>query len=193
MGRIVPIIAVALLSTELTARQPTPVFVVASVKPMKAGSDSGGGGFFPGGRFSMTGTTVAELVRLAYGVADYQVLDAPSWLTSEKYVIDARARTANGGVDPARADVRLMLQSLLADRFKLVVRRDSREMPVYVLEMVREDKTLGNQLRRSTMDCSTNNGKRAGEKDPASRSATVCHPYGGWRFRGGRRGVHYPD
>lgn len=48
-----------------------------------------------------------------------------------------------------------MMQSLLADRFKLVVRRDSREMATYVLEMARQDKSLGSQMRRSTIDCST--------------------------------------
>lgn len=99
----------------------------------------------------MSGATVQELVRLAYGVADYQVMNAPGWATTEKYVIDARA----GDVTPTRQEVGLMLQSLLADRFKLVVRQDNHEMATYVLEMARPDKSLGNRMRRSTIDCST--------------------------------------
>lgn len=127
----------------------------ASARPEKPGSNSGGGGFFPGGRFATSAATVQELVRLAYGVDDYQVLNAPSWATSEQFVIDARASGGATGVTPTRQQVRLMLQSLLVDRFKLVVRSDSREMTTYVLEMARQDKSLGNQMRRSTIDCST--------------------------------------
>ena len=83
----------------------------------------------------MSGATVQELVRLAYGVADYQILSAPGWATTEKYVIDARA----GAGAPTRQEVLRMLQSLQADRFKLVVHSDSREMAAYVLEMARLD------------------------------------------------------
>ena len=141
-----------LCSTVVAAgQQVAPRFEVASVKPLKPDSDAGGGGFFPGGRFAVSGATVQELVRLAYGVADYQILNAPGWATTEKYVIDARA----GDGAPTRQEVLRMLQSLLADRFKLVVHSDSREMAAYVLEMARLDKSLGNQLRRSTIDCST--------------------------------------
>ena len=103
--------------TVLAAQQSMPGFEVASVKPMDPGSDRGGGGVFPGGRFAIAGATVQELIRLAYGIDDYQVLNAPGWMTTERFVVDARARTVDGAAGPSREDVRLMIQSLLAQRF----------------------------------------------------------------------------
>jgi uncharacterized protein (TIGR03435 family) len=45
-----------------------------------------------------------------------------------------------------------MLQSLLADRFKLVVRRSSQEMATYVLEMARPDRRLIESVERPSPD-----------------------------------------
>ena len=171
-------VLVTLFSAVMAAegQQVAPRFEVVSVKPMKPGSDSGGGGFFPGGRFAVSGATVQELVRLAYGIADYQVLNAPGWATTERYVIDARAPAVAGGVTPPRQDVRLMLQSLLEDRFRLVVRSDTREMASYILEMARLDKSLGKQMRRSTIDCSTTEAReRARAALPQGRRACATY------------------
>jgi uncharacterized protein (TIGR03435 family) len=66
------------------------------------------------------------LIRAAYHVPDFQISGGPNWLESERYDIDAKSSTA------ANADeTRLMLQSLLADRFHLKIRRDSKETPAY--------------------------------------------------------------
>lgn len=83
------------------------------------------------GRFTMQGLGSPPAILLigkAYSLEEFQILGAPSWATSERYDIDART----GG--PATADqIRVMLQSLLADRFKLTFRRETRQMPVYEL------------------------------------------------------------
>ena len=158
------------------AQQSTPAFEVASVKPLKPGSENGGGGFFPDGRFAVTGTTVRELIRLAYGIADYQLLGGPNWLTTERFAVDARARTVAGGAVPSREDVRLMLQSLLAQRFKLAVTRETRELPMFSLEIARADQTLGKQLRRSTIDCSTAASREHARKTlPPDRQPCATH------------------
>jgi uncharacterized protein (TIGR03435 family) len=47
----------------------------------------------------------------------------------------------------------LMLQSLLAERFKLATHKDTRELPIYSLEVARSDGRLGPQLRPATVDC----------------------------------------
>jgi uncharacterized protein (TIGR03435 family) len=46
-----------------------------------------------------------------------------------------------------------MLRTLLADRFKLVIRNETREMPIYALILARADRRLGTQLRASNVDC----------------------------------------
>jgi uncharacterized protein (TIGR03435 family) len=60
--------------------------------------------------------------------------------------------------------MQLMVQALLADRFKLVVHRETREMPTYALVLAREDERLGPQLKVSTVDCSP--GARRGLPPP---------------------------
>jgi len=68
------------------------------------------------------------LMQYAYGVAPFQVVGGPDWLTSERYQIDA---TANATA--SRDRMFLMLQSLLEDRFQLKTHRDTTEQPVFAL------------------------------------------------------------
>jgi uncharacterized protein (TIGR03435 family) len=65
-----------------------------------------------------------------------------------------------------------MLQTLLADRFKLVIRREMRDTPVYALVLARADGRLGSGLRQSTVDCAAinaalNAARQRGETPPA--------------------------
>jgi uncharacterized protein (TIGR03435 family) len=77
-----------------------------------------------------------------------QIVGGPAWLQSDRFIINAKA----GGM-PTQEEARLMLQQLLADRFKLVVRQDMRELPVYALVMARSDGRLGPDLKPLTVDC----------------------------------------
>jgi uncharacterized protein (TIGR03435 family) len=70
-----------------------------------------------------------DLVSEAYNLRDYQV-SMPGDLERAEWDIEAKA---NMDRVPTKAEFRQMLQSLLADRFKLRVHRETREMPVYVL------------------------------------------------------------
>ena len=72
------------------------------------------------------------LMQGAYQVGPFQIVGGPDWVRSEQYEIDAKA-TGN----PGRAQLMLMLRSLLADRFQLRIHRESREMPVYALTPAR--------------------------------------------------------
>jgi uncharacterized protein (TIGR03435 family) len=80
-----------------------------------------------GSRFVMGGP-VALLIQAAYNVTRFQVEGGPDWALSDRYVIDARM-PADATADQKRA----MLQSLLADRFQLTLRHETRTMPVYEL------------------------------------------------------------
>jgi uncharacterized protein (TIGR03435 family) len=82
--------------------------------------------FLPGGQLSMRNMPMKELVVQAYKVGD--VTGGPSWLDSDRFDILAKA-PPNTPADT----VRLMLQSLLVERFKLAVHRDQKTMPVYAM------------------------------------------------------------
>jgi uncharacterized protein (TIGR03435 family) len=91
-----------------------------------------GAGNAKNGRFWMLGdigaTPLSVLIQLAYNVNDFQLDGGPTWVRSDRYEVNARAE------GPATFEQMLpMLQSLLADRFKLTLRRETRQLPVYNL------------------------------------------------------------
>ena len=104
------------------------VFEVASVRLNKTGTRGGSMDFSKGGeRFTATNMPLGALVLVAYNVTVRQ-LSGPGASLSEKYDIAAKAEHA------VSADEMLhMLQALLVDRFKLVVRQETKEVPVYAL------------------------------------------------------------
>jgi uncharacterized protein (TIGR03435 family) len=109
-------------------------FEVASVK-LGDESNRGGIGVLPTGRFKATDVSLRQLLRFAYDVRDFQISGGPDWLDSARFTIEAKApagvempKTIN---DP-QVD-RFMVQTLLADRFKLEIHRSTREEQVYEL------------------------------------------------------------
>jgi uncharacterized protein (TIGR03435 family) len=106
-------------------------FEVASIKPsaptpmgvMRIGVE-----MLPGGRVSITGATVKFLMQQAYGVRDFQIAGGPGWIASERYDIVAKPETASNGDETKK-----MMQSLLADRFKLQFHRETKDLPTYAL------------------------------------------------------------
>ena len=132
-----------------------PRFSVVSIKPVSDGLPFVGGHFEPGGRFTMTQDPVAVLISLAYGLVEYAghpnrlIIGAPPWIDTKLYDIEAKAEG-----DPPREQMKLMLQSLLADRFKLVAHRETRQLPVYAL-VVKKPGTIGPQMVLHAADNST--------------------------------------
>lgn len=122
-------------------------FEVASVKPVDPSSPGAGVRLQPGGRFTTT-ASLRSLIEFAYDVPDFQISPGgPNWYESKRYAIDARPRDpvalGPAGVnDPAIAPIRLMVQSLLAERFKLAVHTESRVMPVYSLTVAKNGPKL---------------------------------------------------
>jgi bla regulator protein blaR1 len=80
-----------------------------------------------GGRFEMS-APLTVLIQLAYKVKDLQVVGGPSWVSADWYHITAQAE-GNATFEQMLP----MLQSLLAERFKLTLQRETRELPVYEL------------------------------------------------------------
>jgi uncharacterized protein (TIGR03435 family) len=86
------------------------------------------GGVLRGVRYEIRKATMVDLVSLAYGVDGDKVLSGPSWLETDRFDVIAKAAPSTS---PETA--KLMLQALLADRFKLVAHKDSKPMPAYAL------------------------------------------------------------
>src|SRR5262249_36418268 len=76
---------------------------------------------------------LAMLIEEAYHVQPFQLTAIPSWVRTARYDIDAKA------ADPqsSRAELRQMLQSLLAERFQLALHRETRELPGYFLTVAK--------------------------------------------------------
>ncbi len=131
-----------------SAPQSTPSFEAASIKVNRSGIREVNFGMPPGGRFTATNAPLREIVRLAYGVSDLLIVDAPDWIRAERFDIVAKA---DG--NPERDQIFLMVRSLLADRFKLVIHRESRELPQYALLRAKPDGAVGPRLRPAAADC----------------------------------------
>jgi uncharacterized protein (TIGR03435 family) len=80
------------------------------------------------GRYEIRNATMSDLIRFAYGFDADKILEGPNWLELDHFDISAKVP------DDTSADTRkLMLQSLLSERFKLVVRKENRPLPTYAL------------------------------------------------------------
>src|SRR5262245_34566325 len=137
-----------------------PQFEVASVKQNRSGENRVMIGVQPGGRFTATNVTLRMLIRNAYQLQDFQITGGPNWLVEDRFDIVAKAEAGDAVGDPFRAEQngqpsrgQLMLRALLADRFKLVVHNETKDMPIYALILARSDGKLGAQLKPSEVDC----------------------------------------
>ncbi len=115
-----------------------PSFEVATIKPSHGDGPTNYG--IAEGRFNAENATVAELIKLAYNVeSDDQLQKGPDWTSSERFDIEAKATDEDGIAFEKLAPTqrfdqyRFMVQSLLADRFKLKVSTREKVLPVYAL------------------------------------------------------------
>jgi uncharacterized protein (TIGR03435 family) len=95
------------------------------------------GGFLNGGRYELRRATMLDFIKTAYSINADKIYGGPSWLDYDRFEVVAKAPAAT-----RPEDLKLMLRSLLADRFKLVVKMDTRPMPAYVLSVGKEKPKL---------------------------------------------------
>jgi uncharacterized protein (TIGR03435 family) len=145
------------LSTVVMAQAPS--FEVASVKVNTIGNQqSVPQNPQPGGRVTLTNRTLRFLVQFAYSsfespLQDFQLAGGPDWVDRDRFDITAKMPDNPApGVETANL-ARLMLRTLLADRFALKVRMEKREMPIYALVLARPDGRLGPGLRPRGDSC----------------------------------------
>jgi uncharacterized protein (TIGR03435 family) len=150
MFRSVTIAVAALLIAAVPsapAQSSRPKFEVASIKPNNSHSDSSNTGMGPG-FLAARNLTLRMLMKMAYHVQDYQIIGGPSWISYEAFDVEAKAaagaipalvqQAAASGEDPTA----LMLQSLLEDRFQLKLRHETRDLPVYTLNIAKNGSLL---------------------------------------------------
>jgi uncharacterized protein (TIGR03435 family) len=145
------VVSLLTLAAAAWGQQDAPLaFEVASVKPNKSGSQRSPSMILPGGRFTATNNTVRALILNAYEIPRYLLSGGPSWIDSEAYDIDAKP--ADGAIPPGLRGHPLWdkTRAMLADRFHLEIRTESKEMPLYEISVA----TSGPKLTKSTRDCS---------------------------------------
>jgi uncharacterized protein (TIGR03435 family) len=149
----------ALALSTLVVSVPTPVAAQAAqdapavqyVASVKRNTTGGGAIRMTPGVISATGVPIRPLIRQAYGpLQDFQLVGGPGWIDTDRYDIEARLEGP-----PSPLLMQTMLRRLFADRFKLKVHTENRELPVYELVRAREDGTLGPELKPSAPDCVT--------------------------------------
>jgi len=145
-----PLPGLAALVESPTTGPDAPRFEVASVKRNKAGRDGASfGQTLPSGQVRMTNMSLLAMIRSAYGLRQTdQVVGGPSWIDSDGFDVDARPASPTN-----MEQTRFMFRTLLADRFKLVVVKESREQPVYALVLARRDGALGPEVKRPAGAC----------------------------------------
>jgi uncharacterized protein (TIGR03435 family) len=150
-------------------------FEVASIKLNKtwAPGQKVGLSFLPGGAMSGRGLATRWLIEIAYGVPvwkDY-VTGGPKWLDEERYDIDAKADPGIFRAGAPQTEVeeihRQLLRALFADRFKLVLDSETKEVPVYLLTVAKGGPKLQPAAER---DCSAEGSR--------------CHHLSGGRAEG---------
>jgi bla regulator protein blaR1 len=106
-------------------------FDVATIKPNTDNDNRFAYRGLPGGALSATGVPLKMLIMEAYDIKSFQVSGEPGWVNTAKWDIEAKVEGFQGRLSQAQHGA--MLRVLLEDRFRLIVRRETKEMPVYAL------------------------------------------------------------
>jgi len=121
-----------------------PVFEVASIKPGIPESRLLGVIVTPGGNLRAENATLRTLIEEAYRMKPFQLTGGPRWIDQDRFQVIAK------GAGSATGDqVWLMLQTLLEDRFRLALRRETKEQTISYLTLKTQSKNL-NQSKEGT-------------------------------------------
>src|SRR5262249_47376876 len=138
-----------------------------------SGDGDGSGSILPGGQFRAINMPLKEIIKFAFGIRDEAIIGAPSWVESERY--DIVGKTAPVGSEETfyrstravalmrlgyqwDATFREMVQSMLADQFKLSFHREQKKMGVLALEIARGGDKLHRSAEEGQPQCSRSVG-----------------------------------
>jgi uncharacterized protein (TIGR03435 family) len=165
----------------------SPAFEVATIKVNKSGEQRQFIQRQPGGRVNVTNLPVRFLITFAYQLAQFQLVGGPSWMATDRFDMVAKLEgnpefgPPGSGPDP----IMRAMQTLLADRFKLKVHRETREMDIYALVMAKPGGAPGPGLKKSDIDCAEMARARRGQPPqgpppiPAGGGPIPCAIMGG--------------
>jgi uncharacterized protein (TIGR03435 family) len=129
-------LVIALFSSVAFGQTSSPTFEFADVHvSAPSNNPTLRGGALRAGRFEVRTATMVDLISRAYGMKSDKVLGGPNWLDWDRF--DVAAKVPQG---TKQDELNQMLQNLLADRFKLVVHKDSKPMPAYALTVGKDNK-----------------------------------------------------
>jgi uncharacterized protein (TIGR03435 family) len=134
-----------------------PAFASASIKAVPVNTTNRGFlcAFGPGGRAFKAFGPADSIVACAYGIPaariQEQLLGGPDWLSVDLFEIEAQS--PSNRLPTSFAEGLPMLRTLLADRFKLIVHRETKQLDTFDLRVARRDGTLGPQMRPTPEDC----------------------------------------
>jgi uncharacterized protein (TIGR03435 family) len=128
------------------------------------------GGLLRGDRYILRNATLVDLIATAYGVDNDKVVGGPAWLEKDRF--DVVAKT----VPSASPDsIKLMLQALLADRFKLVVHNDTKPLSVFVLSLGKGKPKLKESDGSASTGCQPVQNQQAPQPGTVQNILVACH------------------
>jgi hypothetical protein len=159
-----------------------PAFEVASVKSNLSNAPANsrfplgpGDAYVPGAIFSATNQPLIGYLRFAYKLGQSDLLGLPGWVYSDRFDIEARAQG-----NPTKDHMRLMMQSLLTDRFTLIAHTERQIKPVFNLVLAKSGKT-GPQLQAHWENESCSTASTSPRIVPASAERLISVWSGRWR------------
>jgi len=152
-------------------------FEVVTVKANKSGDDRSQMAD-PPGRSTATNVPLEELIEFAWQVQSFQVDGGPGWIKSDRFDIVAKTGSLEAPTPGQPTALQMMLRSLLADRFGVIVHSEEKERPIFALTFVAPDRRLGPGFRPDSANCETLRKTRA-------PGGATC----GWRNTQGRLSI----
>lgn len=165
---ILLLLAVAIAVLPTFAQNPAPAdstlkFDVASVRLNDSGNNRSTLGVQPSGRVAITNMPLRQIIAYAYGIRftllKFSLIGGSDKLLDSRFDVQAVPPSQEPDKPAAKEDSLMMLRALLADRFGLRIRVETRQVPSYVLTVAKPAK-LGYHFRPSEYDCATVREKR---------------------------------
>lgn len=183
--RVLRVFVAVLLSGAVAIVTAQDSFEVASVKANKSGETNGMLGMLPGGRVRAQNMPVRQIIIYSYQLAPFQLVGGAGWLQSDRYDIIAKIEGNPAPIPPGSGHPdaqQLAMRNLLADRFKMKAHRETREMDIYALVLVKPG-TPGPSLKPSPQDCAAQAAARRGQPPqppgPPGSALTAPGPFCG--------------
>ncbi|MGH9240994.1 MAG: TIGR03435 family protein [Vicinamibacterales bacterium] len=145
-------------------------FDVASIRPSTRGT-SPGLLAAENGTLRVTGYPLRSLVQFGWNLRDFQVVGGPAWASSEGFEVAAK-----GDSSATDAQLRLMVQALLTERFQLKVHSEERQLPIYALVIGKDGHKLRPADDAARPNVSGNSGLIVAQKISVLNLARLLSP-----------------